>query len=52
MLGLESCGRAGHQLDDAVTADGAVWCWGENGEGQLGNGSRVNSLVRVRVPLL
>ena len=34
----------------AVTSDGSVWCWGNNGEGELGNGSSdPSSLVPVEL---
>jgi alpha-tubulin suppressor-like RCC1 family protein len=35
-----SCGR---------TTGGAVWCWGQNTRGQLGNGSNVATTTVVRV---
>ena len=35
----------------AVTADGRVFAWGFNGEGQLGNGTTTTSLVPVQVHL-
>ncbi len=33
----------------AILADGSVWAWGENGRGQLGDGTRVSSDVPLRV---
>lgn len=33
----------------AVRVDGTVWCWGENGNGQLGTGNTTDSNVPVRV---
>jgi alpha-tubulin suppressor-like RCC1 family protein len=35
----------------ALTAAGLVWAWGHNGSGQLGNGTRTESHVPVRVKL-
>ena len=39
----------GHSL--AVTSTGAVYAWGYNADGELGNGSTKNSLVPVKVKL-
>jgi alpha-tubulin suppressor-like RCC1 family protein len=33
----------------AITTDGAVMCWGNNGQGELGNDSTTNSSVPVQV---
>ena len=33
----------------ALKADGALWAWGDNGVGQFGNGTRVNSDVPVLI---
>jgi alpha-tubulin suppressor-like RCC1 family protein len=33
----------------AILSDGSVWAWGDNRQGQLGNGSRSSSDVPLRV---
>jgi alpha-tubulin suppressor-like RCC1 family protein len=38
---------AAHSL--ALAADGTVWAWGENGRGQLGDGSTINRSSPVPV---
>ena len=40
---------AGQRQTCAVRTDGTAWCWGGNTRGQLGNGSRTNSKVPVKV---
>lgn len=40
-------GAGGHAC--AVATDGAAYCWGENGSGQLGNGTQSTSTVPVAV---
>jgi alpha-tubulin suppressor-like RCC1 family protein len=40
---------AGRDFTCAVNNTGAVYCWGNNTHGQLGNGTRVNSNIPVRV---
>jgi alpha-tubulin suppressor-like RCC1 family protein len=32
-----------------LAIDGAAWCWGSNGSGQLGTGTLTQSLVPVAV---
>jgi alpha-tubulin suppressor-like RCC1 family protein len=39
---------AGWSHSLAVKSDGTLWTWGENGSGQLGNGSIVDSAVPVQ----
>jgi len=42
---------AGESHAVAVKADGAVWAWGRNQSGQLGDGSTVDRLLPVRAPV-
>ncbi|MFN0180628.1 MAG: hypothetical protein ACKVZ0_17645 [Gemmatimonadales bacterium] len=37
------------QFDCAIGSDGAVYCWGNNARGQLGDGSTTSRLTPVRV---
>ena len=38
------------ELTCAALADGTVWCWGTNGNGELGSNAGVSSTVPVQVP--
>jgi alpha-tubulin suppressor-like RCC1 family protein len=40
---------SGNSFSLALEADGTVWAWGANGDGELGNGSDSNSFVPVQV---
>lgn len=40
---------AGGQHACGITTTAEVWCWGGNGDGQLGNGTTTNSIAPVRV---
>lgn len=42
---------AGYQYSLLLTADGAVYGWGENSSGQLGNGTRADRATAARVHL-
>lgn len=42
----------GYEHSCAVTAAGAVKCWGANGDGQLGNGINTNSAIPVQIASL
>jgi alpha-tubulin suppressor-like RCC1 family protein len=35
----------------AVSNDGALWCWGENGDGQLGDGSQADRSKPVQIEI-
>ncbi|WP_051775129.1 S-layer homology domain-containing protein [Paenibacillus tyrfis] len=51
--GLEQVKAIGHGSYHAlaVRSDGTVWAWGMNGSGQLGDGSKSESLAPVQVKL-
>jgi alpha-tubulin suppressor-like RCC1 family protein len=42
---------ASYNYSLALTAAGRVWAWGHNGSGQLGDGTRTDSHVPIRVKL-
>jgi uncharacterized repeat protein (TIGR01451 family)/fimbrial isopeptide formation D2 family protein len=39
LTGIIAIAAAGRDFSLAVKSDGTVWAWGDNGEGQLGNGT-------------
>src|SRR5690242_1649195 len=45
---VQVVGGDSHTL--ALHVDGTVWAWGQNSQGELGNGTTVNSLVPIQVP--
>jgi hypothetical protein len=52
VVGLERVLRvsAGGDTACALRADGTVWCWGANANGQLGDGTQTGRTAPVRVP--
>ena len=42
---------AGRDHTCAVRADGSVWCWGDDGQGQLGDGGTMDQLAAVPATL-
>jgi alpha-tubulin suppressor-like RCC1 family protein len=47
---VEIAAGRGHSM--AVDASGAVWCWGDNRSGQLGNGGNASSSTPTRASAL
>lgn len=41
--------ECGYDFTCALRADGTVWCWGTNGSGQLGSGSKLDSPLPLQV---
>lgn len=39
----------GYRFTCALAGAGAIWCWGENTDGQIGDGTLTDALVPVRV---
>jgi len=50
LTGVVVAVAAGADHTVALQADSSVWAWGNNGSGQLGNGTNINSFVPVQVP--
>src|SRR5437016_5308493 len=50
LAGVVAIRTARHSL--ALKADGTVWAWGNNGSGQLGDGTFTNRSTPARVPNL
>ncbi|MDF2717173.1 MAG: S-layer domain protein [Paenibacillus sp.] len=44
--------KAGRNFSIALTSDGSVWAWGENDEGQLGNGTKESITKPAKVAAL
>ncbi len=42
----------GHDYTVAIDIDGTLWSWGDNGKGQLGDGTTTdkNTPVKIQIP--
>lgn len=52
---LANCWKAvsaGYDYTLALKNDGTVWAWGDNGAGQLGDGTTTNRSSPIQVPVL
>ncbi|MGO8674134.1 MAG: choice-of-anchor tandem repeat GloVer-containing protein, partial [Capsulimonadaceae bacterium] len=49
LTGVVSIAGGGGSNGLALRSDGTVWSWGDNSDGQLGNGTTTSSLVPVQV---
>jgi alpha-tubulin suppressor-like RCC1 family protein len=45
-------GGGGSRSSAAIMTDGTLWAWGENGKGQLGNGSTISENTPVQIGAL
>jgi alpha-tubulin suppressor-like RCC1 family protein len=44
--------ETGHYYSMALKGDGTVWMWGQNNDGQLGDGTKTNRSKPVKVSVL
>ncbi len=49
LTGVTAIAGGGDDFGLALESNGTVWAWGNNGDGELGNGSTTNSSVPVQV---
>jgi alpha-tubulin suppressor-like RCC1 family protein len=51
LTGITAIVAGGYQSHALKANDGTVWSWGVNGQGQLGNGTLVKSIIPVQVKI-